>query len=172
MKHIKFFEKFFAPSLEIKNKIDNIVQRLLDKHRGGRPFFDALDSEIKIAINNDLILSLLKGSENDYVVSSGEFGDIIYKLWKDGKFKCRGVVIFNGKMRTQNIGVFNWYPNNFKLDNKKFIYVDDSIFTGSTSRKIDDFLRQRGSKIKEIYVIYDGSKGKSNKIKSFFKYYK
>lgn len=145
---------------------------MISKHRGGREFFDALDDAIKSVINEDMILALVRGNKNEWLATSGEFGDILYKLWKEGKFQCKGLVVFNGKMLTNKTGVNAWYPVDFELDNKNFIYVDDSLFSGGTAKKIDSFLREHNSSIKSISVIYDGSKEKSKLVKSFFRYYK
>lgn len=172
MKHLYLFERFYNPPIEIKNRLENIIQDLLLKHKGGREFFNALDESIKSITNRDMMLALLRGNSNEYIASSGEFGDSIYQLWKDGKFKCKGVVVFNGKMQTNKIGVNSWYPTDFNLENKKFLYVDDSYFSGSTARKINDFLQDFNSNIKGVSVIYDGSKEKSKFVKSFFRYYK
>jgi len=172
MKHLELFERFYNPPTEVKNKLDDIVQSLLTKYGGGREFFDALDDSIKSITNKDMILALLKGNSNEWVATSGEFGDTIYRLYKNGDFKCKGLVVFNGKMLTHKTGVSGWYPIDFDLDNKEFIYVDDSYFSGSTARKIDDFLKEHNSKIKSVSVIYDGSKERSKMVKSFFRYYK
>lgn len=173
MKYLEIFEKFYNPPQEIKDKLENIVQDLLIKYKGGRLFFDALDDSIKSITNQDMILSLVKGNSNEWIISSGEFGDMIYNLWESGKFKCKGIVIFNGKMNAKKTDVRNWYPSNFDLDNKEFIYIDDSLFSGNTSKKIDNYLKENhSSKIKSISVIYDGSKEKNKMIKSFFRYYK
>jgi hypothetical protein len=172
MKHIQLFEKFYNPPVEIKEKLANLVQELLAKHKGGVEFFDALDDKIKSITNKDMILALLKGNSNEWMATSGEFGDTIYKLWKEGYFKCKGLVVFNGKMLTHSKGVSGWYPEGFDLEGKDFVYVDDSYFSGSTVRKIDDFLNQHGSRIKSVSVIYDGSKEKIPFVKSFFRYYK
>ena len=168
---ITIFERFYNPPQEIKDKLDAIVKDLLLKYDGGRPFFNALDASIKSITNNHMILALVKGNSNEYIATSGEFGDIIYKLWKEGKFNCKGMVVFNGKMLTDRTGVNAWYPEDFDLNDKQFVYIDDSLFSGSTYRKINEFLTDHNSKIKSISVIYDGSKNKNKLIRSFFRYY-
>lgn len=172
MKHLELFERFYNPPREIRDKLDALVQDLINKHGGGRKFFDALDDSIKSITNKDMILSLLKGNQSEWIATSGEFGDTVYKLWKEGKFKCKGLVVFNGKMLTHRTGVSGWYPPDFDLEGKSFLYVDDSYFSGSTARKINDFLKEHNSKIKSVSVIYDGSKERSKMVKSFFRYYK
>ena len=168
----KVLEKFYNPPSEIKEKLHSIVNNLLSKYEGGKPFFDALDNAIKDVYNEDMILALLKGNSNEWIAASGGFGDKVYSLWKKGKFKCKGMVVFNGKMMTDKIGVNNWYPTDFDLSNKDYVYVDDSYFSGGTARKINGFLSEHNSKIKHVSVIYDGSKEKSKLVKSFFRYYK
>lgn len=171
MRYLSLFEKFYNPPLEIKERLDKAVQELLLKYEGGRPFFHALDAFIKDILNEDMILSLVRGNSNEYLCTSGEFGNKIYQLWKENKFKCRGVLVFNGKMRTSQIGIKSYFPADFDIKDKTFVYVDDSYFTGSTANKINRFLIENGSKIKSVYVIYDGSKQIRPGVKSFFRYY-
>lgn len=171
MKYLEIFERFFQPPVNVRKKLDSIINRCLDEYGGGIEFFSALDSHIKDIINEDILLSLTKGLKDEWVATSGGFGDTIYKLWKDGKFQCKGIVVFNGKMMTNDIGVKAWYPQEFDLNIKSFIYLDDSYFSGGTYRKINSFLKHFGSSIKYVYVVYDGSKIKLNRVKSFFRYY-
>lgn len=76
---------------------------------------------------------------------------------------------FNGKIIEKNLGVRSWIPKNFNFNNKQFIYVNDSYFSGKTASRINGFLNKHNSKIKDIYVIYDGSV--RGDVKSFFSYY-
>jgi hypoxanthine-guanine phosphoribosyltransferase len=172
MKYLKLFEKFYSPPREVKDKLHLIIKNLTKKYKGGKEFFHALDDSIKDITNQDMILALLKGNSDEWIATSGAFGDIVYKMWEDGKFKCKGLVVFNGKMLTHKKGVNNWYPVDFDLSDKEFIYVDDSFFSGSTYKKINGFLKENNSIIKEVSVIYDGSRMKTNIVKSFFRYYK
>lgn len=171
MRYLLIYERFYKPPDEIVSRLNSLVDDLRIKYHGGREFFDALDKSIKHITSRDMILHLLRGNDNEWIISSGEFGDIVYQLWKDKKFQCKGVVVFNGKMNSYKIGVVRWYPDNFDFNDKKFIYVDDSLFSGSTYKKINDFLKAYNSEIKSISVIYDGSKEKNKMIKSFFRYY-
>lgn len=166
MRHLLLFENFTNPSQYIKTKIDNIISNI--PHRRGRDFFDALDAAVK---DESIVLELTKSCENKWIASSGGFGDILYRLYKENKFKCKGLVIFNGKMLTNKIGVSSWYPQDFDLNDKQFVYLDDSYFSGSTVRKISDFLRDKNSSIDDVYVIYDGSEIKSSKVHYFYRYW-
>lgn len=58
------------------------------------------------------------------------------------------------------------------FNDKSFVYVDDSMFSGGTVRKIDDYLKEyHNSKLKSVSVVYDGSKEKNKLVKSLFRYY-
>lgn len=167
MKYLDIYERFYHPPLSVRKKLDILVANLLSKYGGGRAFFDALDDEIKSIYNEDLILSIFRGCSNEWIATSGGFGDKVYQLWKDGKIKCKGIVVFNGKIATEKKDVQGWYPPEFDISGKSFIYVDDSYFSGGTARKINSFLNERNSKIKSIFVIYDGSKERTNFVRSF-----
>ena len=169
--HTKIYEKFYKPSQSILNKINSIVKEVEKEFKGGRMFFTVLDEAIKDVSNEDMIIQLLKGKEKEWVASSGGFGRRVLQLYEEGKIKCRGVVVFNGKMTTYDMGVYKYFPE-FNLSNKKFVYVDDSYFSGKTAEKINNYLSLRKSRISTIEVIYDGSKDRKNNVKSFFRYYK
>jgi len=78
------------------------------------------------------------------------------------------MVIFNGKINTYGLDVLSYYPYDFNLNNKEFIFVDDSLFSGNTYNKIDNYLMKHNSKIKSASVIYDGSRQKKRKSKFLF----
>lgn len=167
MKYLILFENF--NNSDVTMKIKDIVDSLYIKFRRGTQFFDALDDAIKSDIS--IILELVKDCEERWVVTSGGFGNILYQLYLDGKFKCKGVVVFNGKMLTNNIGVESWKPNDFEVSNKEYVYIDDSYFSGGTVKKIDEFLRANNSSIDYVNVVYDGSEIKSDKVNSFYRYW-
>jgi len=155
----------------IRKKLEDLISNLLLKYEGGRPFFDALDDQIKNSINEDIVISLMRGTEDKYVVSSGEFGDRVFNLYNEGKFKCKGMVVYNGKIMTKDKGVTYWYPPDFDLNNKEFVFIDDSLFSGKTLSVIENHLREHNSKIEYVSVVYDGSKKKDPKVHSFYRYY-
>lgn len=157
----------------IREKLNRIIEDLLLKYKGGRPFFNALDDAIKDPVNEEFIIEIVKGMDNEWLATSGEFGDRLYNLWKNGTIKCKGIIVFNGKMCTKRKGVTCWYPVDIDVDNKRFIFVDDSLFSGSTAKKIDDYLSEyHNSSIKSVSVVYDGSPNKTPMVKSLYRYYK
>ena len=154
-----------------RDEYRNIILRLLDKYKGGRPFFDALDDYIKT--HEKMMLALVKGLENEHIATSGKFGDNLFRLYEEGKFRCKSIVVFNGKICTKKKGVTCWYPHDVDLNNKNFVFVDDSVFSGRTIKVIDDHFRQDqdNSKITKVVVAYDGSKTKLPMVTSYYRYY-
>jgi hypothetical protein len=153
-----------------RNEYRRVIKQLLKKYVGGRPFFDALDEYIKT--HDEMMVSLVKGLENEYILSSGTFGDNLYELYEKGLFKCKGIAIMNGKICTKKKGVTCWYPSDIDIENKEFYFVDDSTFSGRTIRVIDQYLKKHhNSKIKGVSVAYDGSKTKDSKVHSLYRYY-
>jgi hypothetical protein len=168
MKYIKLFESYKNPI----DKLKNIINDLLSTHNGGISFFGAFDDSMRDSNNEDIIIEMFKNLKNNWIISSGGFGDTVYKMWEDGKIKCLGMLIFNGKMYTRKKGVTSWYPHNFDISNKDYVFVDDSLFTGNTYKKIDDYLRSEyESQISKVCVIYDGSRQKNSNVESLFRYY-
>lgn len=167
MKHLILFENF--SDNDMKAKVKGIVDELSLKYRKGTAFFDTLDDIIKNDIN--IILALLSGCQDKWVATSGDFGDILYNLYLEHKFVCKGLIVFNGKMLTNNLGVESWKPNNFDLKDKEFVYIDDSYFSGGTVKKIDDFLHSHNSSIVQVNVVYDGSEEKKENVNSFYRYW-
>lgn len=175
---LKTFEEFITekpgglnPPDSIYKNLEELIDKLLVKHKGGKPFFDALDDQIKNVLNKKMIIALLKPFENEYIASSGGFGDTLMKLYKKKAFKCKGFVTFNGKMLTLGKGVESYKPEDFDVKKKSFVFVDDSYFSGGTARKIESFFIANGSKVKSVAVIYDGSKTKRKVVNSFYRYY-
>jgi hypothetical protein len=153
-----------------RNEYTRVIKQLLKQYVGGRPFFDALDEYIKN--HEEMMLALVTDMENEYIISSGVFGDKLYNLYERGLFKAKGVTVFNGKICTKKKGVTCWYPPDIDIDNKEFIFVDDSTFSGRTIKVIDNYLkRYHNSGIYGVSVAYDGSKERDPKIKSLYRYY-
>ncbi len=147
------------------------INHLLNREIGGTQFFNNLDKLIKD--NPDIIQEIVGNSENEYLVSSGDFGDKLFDMWESGNIKSKGILVFNGKIVTKKKGINYYYPENFAIDNKKFVFVDDSYFSGKTMREIEKYLlEEHGSSISEIRVGYDGSRDRDPKIKSLYRYYK
>lgn len=164
-KWINFNEKFSSDVFR------SDVKDILNQEGGGKPFFNKLDKKIKE--DSDTIREITRGLEDKYLVGSGGFGDNLFNLWENGSIICKGVLVFNGKIVTKKRGINYYYPEDFDINNKSFVFVDDSYFSGKTMREIEKYLlEEHQSTISEIRVGYDGSKEKNPKVKSLYRYYK
>ena len=57
------------------------------------------------------------------------------------------------------------------INNRDFIFVDDSFYSGTTVFSIDVFLKSLGSNIIKTYVVYDGNDTKSSNRIALYNYY-
>ena len=138
----------------VGQKINNIVDSILQKVSGGEKFFDMLDDEIKNPKNIDITISLFKKIYEKYnynynLALSGSFGDIVLHLLLKGIVKCSGtIVLFTGSITShQNkMGIISSNKEvkitfqSGNIDNNEFIFVDDSYYSGTTSKFIDKFI--------------------------------
>jgi len=163
-----------------KNKIIDVVNDLKKKKsEGGVGFFDKIDEFIRNPKNADLILNLIgviyqEQGKNFNLILSGNFGDWVYNLIKNGKTKINGTVIhITGSLRS-SIKNRTFQVIQGKEDdmyNKDFVLLDDSYYSGSTQEEIEKNLKKYGSRIIKTYVIYDGSFQQKPKVYSIYRYY-
>lgn len=165
-------------------KIDNWVKNLSKEVRGGNVFFDKIDSLIKSDLNiiKELFQKIYSDVGYDFnLVVSGEIGRIILKMIKSGEISCNGEKLlvsggltshFNDMDKIKKLkDISIEYATIGGFKNKDFIFVDDSYYSGTTEKSIDQFLNRIGSKITKTYVVYDGNDKKSNNRISLYRYY-
>ena len=155
-----------------------IVNKCIDKYKGGEGYFNELDGMIK---NNETLMVLflmyaVQDSGVRNVILSGEIGLKYLKLKFENKIPDYiNLMIVNGSLRNgkeitggimSNLEVI---PEN--LYDQQIIFIDDSFYSGKTHNKIETFLRSRGSTIYRTYVFYDGSKEKYGNVYSLYRYY-
>lgn len=182
MKYINEWKSF---NVSPEEKMSNLVNKILNNNPGGDSFFDKVDDIIKDPNNIDIILSIFnriyQKYGNNYNLSlSGSFGSYILSLIKSKKIKCKGtIVLFNGSVTshknkmgliTKDKNVEVKY-NNDDINDKRFIFVDDSYYSGTTEKLINQYLNTSNSSIIYTYVIYDGNDQKDNNRYSLYKYY-
>ena len=151
--------------------LDKIINECLEKYEGGEKFFDALDYQIR---NNDELLDLLINIINDikydYIVVSGHFGSVFKTYCKNtNKWDYTSIIKVSGGLRKEK-EVEDFYKH-YDIKNKKIIFLDDTHFSGTTKNKIVDCLKCNNSNYIGTYVIYDGSKIKSDDVTSMYRYY-
>ncbi len=171
--------------MNIIKRIDNIVKDISKTTPGGNIFFDKLDSEIKKSKNLDIIVKLFEKIYQDFginynLVVSGGFGDLIMFLLKRGDIKCEGSILqvsggltshFTDMDKIKKVKEVVIQKQIGNINNKEFIFVDDSFYSGTTGFSIDLFLKKIGSRILKTYVVYDGNDTKSPDRIALYNYY-
>ena len=166
-------------------KIDNIVKSISKNTKGGNTFFDQIDASIKNPKNIDLTMDLFDKIYNDFgfnynLIVSGGFGDVIMWLIKKDKIICHGSIIQASGELTSHFTDMNKIKKGKEIkieksigdiENKDFIFVDDSYYSGSTEKSINNYLKSFKSKIIKTYVIYDGNDKKNSNRLSTYNYY-
>jgi hypothetical protein len=171
--------------MDVIKKIDNIVKSISSTDSGGNTFFDRLDSEMKDPKNKFIIIKLFEKIYSDFgtnfnLVISGGFGDLIMFLLNKGEIKCGGTILQVSGGLTSHFTDMNKIKKSKEvivqkqtgdINNKDFIFVDDSFYSGTTGVSIDHFLKKYSSRILKTYVIYDGNDTKSTDRVSLYRYY-
>jgi len=166
-------------------KIDKIVKSISKTTQGGNTFFDQIDLSIKNPKNLDLTLDLFKKIYEDFglaynLVVSGGFGDLVMWLLKNKQIICNGSIIQASGSLTSHFTDMNKIKKAKEvrieksigdIENKDFIFVDDSYYSGTTGVTLNNYLNRVGSKIIKTYVIYDGNDRKSSDRIALYSYY-
>lgn len=134
------------------------------------PFLEKIDKFIVKPENIDIIEDMFRTIKKEYkefdIVVSGSFGKWLYKLIDDKKIKFDGnVVLMNGGLQSgrDNNEVELIKKRYSGIKNKKFIFVDDSYFTGQTLNKIKKFFKDKlESTIDKAFVFYTHKKSPSD----------
>lgn len=167
------------------DKIKYYVDELLKKFNGGEEFFDKLDEVIRLPKNVDIIQKLFdiiyKEQGNKFnVIVSGKFGDWVKYLIDKSIIKVNGNLIHvKGSLRLNDTNLNKLSYSKYidiiykktDIDNQHFIFIDDSFYSGSTKKSIEEWLRKHNSKLIKTYVIYDGNDKKFDDLKSLYRYY-
>jgi hypothetical protein len=167
------------------DKIKYYVDDLLKKFNSGEEFFDKLDEVIRLPKNVDIIQKLFdiiyKEQGNTFnVIVSGKFGDWIKYLVEKSIIKVNGnLIMVKGSLRLNdtNLNRLSYskyidviYKKN-DIEDKDYIFIDDSFYSGSTKKSIEEWLKLHNSRIIKTYVIYDGNDKKFDDLKSLYRYY-
>lgn len=152
----------------MKNKIFEKVNELLEQYIGGQIFFTELDKAVKF--DRDVLESLVAEAHNlglDHTfctIASGEIGLAMHNL---------GVPIdylVPGGLR-HDPSKINLAPFADKIKGKRFIFIDDSYFSGKTAVVVKEEIERLGGIFTGTLVAYDGSKAKEENVWSLYRYY-
>lgn len=156
------------------NEKIGVIQR---QYKEGEEFFKALDLMIKgdRSILEDFLHFFMNDAgrtlelTNTGLIVSGGFGNTIMTMYGDRLTETfKEVIVTNGGIRLGNeAAIFK-----DKLLCKNWIFIDDSYYSGRTRAGISVALRtiRPDASICETYVIYDGSMGRADKVKSMYRY--
>lgn len=150
-----------------------LVNECLIQHEGGEKFFDAIDEKLRDdkALINMMINKVKENEHFDYIVVSGNFGKVFKEHcnnYQNDEFNEK-IIVVNGGLRKDNDIIPFW--ENFNIENKTLIFIDDSYYLGRTRDKIELAIKENHGKLINTYVFYDGSKIKEDNVHSFYRYY-
>lgn len=150
---------------------------------GGTEYFEEIDRIVKLPKNLDIVQDVFdqihkeQGNEFNLILTGG-FGDWILSLIKKGKLKVPGnVVSTNGSIRgkggklgkTTKGKDVDIIHKRGEIDDQKFVLFDDSYYSGSTKKALEDYLKKYNSEIYKTYVLYSG--GKPEEVAAPYHYY-
>lgn len=146
------------------NKVYDIVNKLLEEYIGGEIFFDELDAAVKFnqEILWELFTTVKQKFPNHVTIASGEIALACHNLRMPIDF------IVKGGLR-HNPNDINLAP--FNIEGLKFIFIDDSYFSGKTYKVVKKEIEKNGGVCDCAFVVYDGSEEKDENIHSLYRYY-
>ncbi len=151
--------------------IDDVVEDLLKKHKGGQKFFTALDERVRKRAFMSRILAYLEnepGLDGDEpIVATGKFGVAFNNYCTS--FWDREVLLVPGGLRRGR--ELNLSPFKSRIQWRRFVFVDDSFYSGRTLCIVRDEIARLGGSVVLAVVIYDGSKVQSPGVRSLYRYY-
>lgn len=131
------------------DKIKLYVDELLKRFQGGEEFFDKLDEVIRLPKNVDIIQKLFdiiyKEQGNNFnVIVSGKFGEWVKYLVDKSIIKINGnLILVKGSLRLKGTNLNKLSFSKFidviykkhSIDGQKYIFIDDSFYSGSTKKQ-------------------------------------
>lgn len=149
----------------MKNQMFEKVNVLLEQYVGGQIFFTELDKAVKF--DREILVELIKQTENFencLTIASGEIGLSMHNLGVKVDF------LVPGGLR-HDPSKINLAPFANKIEGQKFIFIDDSYFSGKTAMVVKEEIERLGGYFVGSLVAYDGSKYKENNVWSLYRYY-
>ena len=118
----------------MKNTIFEKVNQLLEQYIGGQIFFTELDKAVKF--DKDTLQALVTAVNNKidpltFTIASGEIGLAMHNLNVDVDFLVPGGLRFDPSR-------INLEPFSNYIKGNKFIFIDDSYFSGKTAMVIKE----------------------------------
>jgi pyrimidine operon attenuation protein/uracil phosphoribosyltransferase len=168
------------------DKIKRIVKEVEKKYPSGDKFFNEVDKQLKMSENIDLTIQLFKKIEKKFgknynIVISGGWGRYIIDLIERKIINIKGSIIqLSGGITSHKTDMDKIKkvksPSMIRTignpQNKDFIFIDDSYYSGTTEKIIKDWVKSKfNSEIIKTFVIYDGNDKTSKDRTSLYRYY-
>lgn len=161
--------------------IDDIVKQMLEEHEGGEVFFDNLDEAIRDKnilekFYDNVCKVFMCGGRYDAVIMSGRFSramlnytSILYDCFEYYGMDC---ICVNGSLRGDGrVEDFSICEPSFYEGSPKFLFLDDSFYSGKTRDKIKAKLESYGAELVHTHVLYDGCYETHDDVSSMYRYY-
>lgn len=146
------------------NKVFDKVNECLEKYIGGEIFFDELDKLVKFdkEILEEFVARVKKDTPEIRTIASGEFGLCLhnYKLPID-------IIVQGGLRKGNQICDLSCFVE----PGKKYLFLDDSYFSGKTAQVVREEIERVGGIFAGCFVIYDGSQFPMHYVKNIYRYY-
>lgn len=143
------------------------VNKLLEEYIGGQIFFTELDKAVKFDsyILGQLVDAVRKEfGENVCTIASGEIGLAMHNMGVPVNF------LVPGGLR-HDPSKINLEPFKKSIEGKRFVFIDDSYFSGRTVLVVREEIDRLGGIFLGTYVAYDGSKNKECDVHALYRYY-
>jgi len=152
-------------------ELDEIVKQMILLHKGGERFFDNLDRAV---CNSNFCMKLFSmfttSNDVDAIIVSGKFG-LYFSQIPDIQLYGATIIVANGGLRLADSKVIDLSPFSNSITNRKFMFIDDSYYSGTTRFMIEKELNKLNATISKVAVCYDGSKDKDDSVISLYRYY-
>ena len=142
------------------------VNKLLEQYIGGQIFFTELDNAVKFdkKILSDLINRVMELHPYSRTIASGEIGLAMHNLGVHIDF------LVPGGLR-HDPSKINLAPFAEQIKGQKFIFIDDSYFSGKTALVVKEEIERLDGVFVGSMVAYDGSREKDPTVDSLYRYY-
>ena len=151
----------------MKHVIFEKVNKLLEQYIGGQIFFTELDKAVKFdkEVLEELVVEVYNHTDlTTFTIASGEIGLAMHNLNVDVDY------LVPGGLR-HDPSKINLTPFADKIKGKRFMFIDDSYFSGKTAMVVKEEIERLGGIFVGTLVAYDGSKIKEKNVWSLYRYY-
>lgn len=160
-------------------KLYCLIEQLVNEHVGGEPFFNALDENIRNDMEycSELKYLYYKQARKtldilDYpnIIVSGSFGKVFQAYCQEAWKRPYGITLcVDGGLRKQDLVLTD--SQRVNIIGRSFIFFDDSFYSGTTFKKVQEEVIKCGGALSKAFVVYDGSKEQLPYVCSLYRYY-